>query len=459
MLKSPINNHKEIYEILVCIDEPCLESRILSLCNYAGYSTNISCYNFLSGNPSNELSDNPLIITSSSTFQGHRKEEVIKSINSTVTQVLYIGELPDIPNSKSLWTLTENATDEEILHLIAKACEMHELAVDNARYRSVLRTSSNVHDFKVASASMKEVLDLVKRVAPLQGSILITGESGTGKSLLARYIHSISANKSGAFISHSCATFPRDLMESELFGSERGAFTGSVESRAGAVELADRGTLFLDEIGDLPLELQPKLLTFLQDKTTKRLGASKTKSVSVRVISATNLSLESMITEKRFRSDLFYRINTFHVHLRPLRERREDIPLLCDIILKRICEERKNLTPEMSKECLDVLMNYSWPGNVRELENVLEQATAYSLGSTISLEELEKTLESNNINISTISKNKSETLILEDHSSRTLEEIESLIIKDRLSQFADNKTKAAKSLGISLKTLYNKLSI
>ena len=187
---------------------------------------------------------------------------------------------------------------------------------------------------------MKEIIDLVSKIAGFEGAILLTGESGTGKTMLARHIHSLSAHKDGSFISVSCATLPRDLVESELFGHEKGAFTGATHARAGAAELADKGTLFLDEIGELPLELQPKLLTFLQDKVVRRVGGSTEKKVSARIIAATNSSLESMISEKRFRQDLYYRLNVFHVRLPPLRERIEDIPFLTQSILGRISKER-----------------------------------------------------------------------------------------------------------------------
>ena len=449
-----LSKNKSIFEILICISDEKLESRIVELCENAGYGVNRSCYNFFNGIESEDFQDIPLVITSAKTVEKFPRVKTEPDLSTLITQVLLIGESKIEYTSPSIWQIGLGFKDEEILLLVAKACIVHELSKENARYRSIIGTGSNVQKFITNSPRMREILDLAERVAGLTGSILITGESGTGKSLLARYIHSLSTNKKGALISLSCATFPRDLMESELFGTEKGAYTGAIEARAGAVELADKGTLFLDEIGDLPIELQPKLLTFLQEKTTRRLGGTKSKSVSVRVISATNLSLESMVTEKRFRSDLYYRINTFHIHLPPLRERIEDIPILSEIILKRICEERKNIIPKLSVDCLSALSKYSWPGNIRELENVLEQATAYAKSSNLQRNEIEKILEGSMITTTRGTVDIANSL---NNSEKTLAEIEQEIIKNRLDFFSNNKAQTARSLGISLKTLYNKL--
>lgn len=452
-----LNKDKSTFEILVCIGDEKLESRVVELCNRAGYSVNRSCYNFFNGIESEDFQDIPLVITSVKTIEKFPKVKAEPDLSGLITQVLFIGDAKIEYASSSIWEIGLDFKDEEILLLVAKACIVHELSKENARFRSIISAGSNVQKFVTNSPRMREILELVERIAGLAGSVLITGESGTGKSLLARYIHSLSANKKGALISLSCATFPRDLMESELFGTEKGAYTGAIEARAGAVELADKGSLFLDEIGDLPIELQPKLLTFLQEKTTRRLGGTKAKSVSVRVISATNLSLESMVTDKRFRSDLYYRINTFHIHLPPLRERIEDIPILSEIILKRICEERKNIIPKLSNDCIKVLSKYLWPGNIRELENVLEQATAYAKTSNLQASDIEKVLEGSLMKEAVFSNGSLGSFNTLDSDEKTLAEIEQAVIKRRLELFSNNKAQTARSLGVSLKTLYNKL--
>lgn len=452
MLAPNKDKEQSTFEILLCVDDERLEERIASLCLGAGYSINRSCFNFFSGIDSEDFQDTPLVITSTKTISKFPKPSNALDYGAIMTQVLFIGAVGPEFKTPSAWVVGENFKDEELLLLIAKACVVHELRKENARYKSLLSPNNIIQKFPTESSRMKEILELIDRIAGLSGSILITGESGTGKSLLARYIHSISGHKNGAFVSLSCATFPRDLMESELFGTEKGAYTGAVEARAGAVELADKGTLFLDEIGDLPIELQPKLLTFLQDKTTKRLGGTKSKQVSVRVISATNLSLETMVTEKRFRSDLYYRVNTFHIHLPPLRERIEDIPILAEVILKRIGEERKNLRTTLSNECLQVLSNYSWPGNIRELENVLEQATAFASNGILKAGDIEQVLGAK----TSLVRHRELELDL-SFDQGTLAEIEKEIIDRRLNLLGNNKAKTARSLGISLKTLYNKL--
>jgi formate hydrogenlyase transcriptional activator len=224
------------------------------------------------------------------------------------------------------------------------------------------------------SSALREVLQQVEMVAATDSTVLLLGETGTGKELIARAIHERSRRKSRALVKVNCAAIPSGLLESELFGHERGAFTGAITQKSGRFELADQGSLFLDEIGDIPLELQPKLLRVLQEREFERLGSTVTRKVNVRVVAATHRSLEEMIEERQFRSDLYYRLNVFPIYVPPLRERPEDIPLLARHFVQEFARRMNKTVAAISVETIDALTSYSWPGNVRELQNVIERS-------------------------------------------------------------------------------------
>jgi len=224
------------------------------------------------------------------------------------------------------------------------------------------------------SRALREVLDLVEMVAASDSTALLLGETGTGKELIARAIHDRSRRRSKRFVKVNCAAIPSGLLESELFGHERGAFTGAITQKIGRLELADQGTLFLDEIGDIPLELQPKLLRVLQEREFERLGSTQTKQVNVRVVAATHRNLEEMIIEKQFRSDLYYRLNVFPISIPPLRERAEDIPLLVRHFVRQFAQRMNKAIETISPEAMEALARYPWPGNVRELQNLIERS-------------------------------------------------------------------------------------
>ena len=224
------------------------------------------------------------------------------------------------------------------------------------------------------SLALREALDLVDLVAPTDSTVLLLGETGTGKELIARAIHSRSRRKNRPFLKLNCAAIPTELLESELFGHERGAFTGAITQRIGRLELADQGSLFLDEVGDIALGLQPKLLRALQEREFERLGSARTKKIDVRVVAATHRDLEEMIVEKEFRSDLYYRLNVFPISIPPLRERQQDIPLLVRHFAQQFAQRMNKTVGEISLETMDALTRYEWPGNIRELQNVIERA-------------------------------------------------------------------------------------
>lgn len=233
------------------------------------------------------------------------------------------------------------------------------------------------------SAALGKVLQLAKTVAASDSTVLLLGETGTGKELIARAIHNLSLRKERKLVKLNCAAIPTGLLESELFGHERGAFTGAIARKVGRVELADRGSLFLDEIGDIPLELQPKLLRVLQEREFERLGSTRTQKADVRVVAATHRHLEGMIAEKQFRSDLYYRLNVFPISIPPLRERPCDIPVLVGHFVQQAARKMNKTIAAISSKTMQALTEYRWPGNIRELENVIERAVILSLGPVL----------------------------------------------------------------------------
>jgi formate hydrogenlyase transcriptional activator len=245
---------------------------------------------------------------------------------------------------------------------------------------------SAIPDFEAIvgkSAALQRALSQAKTVAPTDASVLISGETGTGKELVARAIHRLSARNAAAFIALNCATLPAELLESELFGYEKGAFTNAVRQKIGRLELADKGTLFLDEIGELPFEVQPKLLRVLQDGEFERLGSTRTIQVDLRLIAASNRNLTRLAAEHQFRNDLFYRLNVFPIHMPPLRVRHTDIPILAWHFVRKFNQRMNKEVATIPDEVMDALLNYRWPGNVRELENFIERSVVLSGGAVL----------------------------------------------------------------------------
>ena len=246
-----------------------------------------------------------------------------------------------------------------------------------------IRADKKLDEIVGKSAALRLLLKQVETVAPTESTVLIYGETGTGKELVARALHNLSPRRSNAFVKVNCAAIPAGLLESELFGHEKGAFTGAIAQRIGRFELANRGSIFLDEIGDVSLELQPKLLRVLQEREFERLGNSRTLRTDARLIAATNRDLAAMVMEQKFRSDLFYRLNVFPIRVPPLRERREDIPTLVCYFLLKFARHMNKRIESIASETMNALCNYHWPGNIRELQNVLERAVILSSGSVL----------------------------------------------------------------------------
>lgn len=295
-----------------------------------------------------------------------------------------------------------------------------------------------------SSTPLREVYAILERIAPTDVTVLLEGETGTGKELAARAVHSRSRRADSPFVVIDCGAVAPNLIESELFGHEKGAFTDAVRARQGAFELADKGTIFLDEIGELPLELQPKLLRALDQRETKRVGADKPVGFNVRIISATNKDLEKEVKAGRFREDLYYRLSVVRIHMPPLRCRKEDLETISAHLLTGISSDIGKKITGLSPEATAALTAYSWPGNVRELKNVLGRAAALCDGTRIEARDL-------------FLSQRSKAATLGDLGGKTLEEIEKAAIKATLKSASGNKTEAAKMLGIAYSTLYEKM--
>lgn len=257
------------------------------------------------------------------------------------------------------------------------------LFVSDVNMQENVRSEPGFEGIVGQSAALRQVLQLVEMVAATDSSVLLVGETGTGKELVARAIHNRSRRRERTLVKLNCAAIPSGLLESELFGHERGAFTGAITQKIGWLELADQGTLFLDEIGDIPLELQPKLLRVLQEREFERLGSMRTKRVDARLVTATNRDLEKMVSEKQFRSDLYYRLNVFPIEVPPLRERVEDIPLLVHHFVRHFGRQMNRVIETIPSETMQALTRYSWPGNIRELQNLIERAVILSTGTVL----------------------------------------------------------------------------
>jgi DNA-binding NtrC family response regulator len=303
-----------------------------------------------------------------------------------------------------------------------------------------------------SSRGMQEVFRLVEMVAPSTASVLITGESGTGKEMVARTIHDMSPRKNKPFVAINCSAIPETLIESEIFGHEKGAFTGALERRAGCFELAEEGTLLLDEIGEMPIATQAKLLRVLEDRKLRRLGSKAETPVDVRVLAATNKIPEEAVAKGELRNDLYYRLNVFNIHLPPLREHKEDIPLLAEALLKEMQTKHGREAGGVSEHVLEMFKNYNWPGNVRELRNALERAVIVRDGLLVEQEHLPPNFGSTGLKATA---GNGDGIRLE--VGTTVEEAEKMLILKTLATTNNNKTRAAEILGISLKTLHNKL--
>ena len=342
-----------------------------------------------------------------------------------------------------------------VVKVVRKAIEKRALVLENKNLYERLRDIQEADQVIGKSPAMRKVMEMVEQVAPSTATVLITGESGVGKEVIARALHMMSPRRDKKFVKVSCAALPETLLEAELFGYERGAFTGAISKREGRFELAHGGTLFLDEVGDINPAIQVKLLRVLQSGEFERLGGSTTFVADVRLIAATNASLKKLVEKKRFREDLYYRLNVINISIPPLRERREDIPLLANYFLRMYAAKNGKNISGISKEAMDILIKYRWPGNVRELENTIERAVVLSRGSTIIPADFPEDIhhavaEHHEVAIE-------QRMISIPIGKLPLRDIERMVMEETLRQSKGNKNIASKLLGISTRTLYRKI--
>jgi DNA-binding NtrC family response regulator len=333
-----------------------------------------------------------------------------------------------------------------IVKSVQKAAERQSLVAENRSLRQELKLLTN-RDIVGQSPALRRVLDMATQAAPSSATVLILGESGTGKELIARYIHSKSSRASGPFVAVNCAAIPETILEAELFGHERGAFTGAVGRREGRFARARGGTLFLDEIGELTPIVQVKLLRVIQEGEYEPVGGNPVRA-DIRLLAATNRDLTAEVEAGRFREDLYYRLNVIAVTAPPLRARREDVPLLIDHFLGIYCRKNGRSRLEVGREAMAKLLDYSWPGNVRELENVIERAAVLCRSDSIAVDDLPDAVAQATAPLPSA---------LSFSIGTTLEEIESRMIRETLKHTGGDKSLAAQLLGISTRTIYRKL--
>jgi DNA-binding NtrC family response regulator len=340
---------------------------------------------------------------------------------------------------------------DELDMRISRALRHQKLETENVSLRQQLDSTFKVANVIGQSPAMAEVLELVKQVAPAQSTVLLEGESGTGKELIAKVIHQLSPRAKQPLVTVHCAALPPTLLESELFGHEKGAFTGAHERRIGRFELAQGGTLFLDEIGEIDASIQVKLLRFLGERTFERVGSSKTLSADVRLIAATNKNLEELVKAGSFREDLFFRLRVFEVWLPPLRERMEDIPLLAQAFVREYAEENKKPVIGFTTEAMDAFRQYSWPGNVRELRTAVEHGVVLCRGDKVGIRDLPPVVR-NGAQPGSLSLARPRP-----RADLNLKEAEKDLIAHTLKSTGGNRTLAAKKLGMSRRHLHRKL--
>lgn len=343
--------------------------------------------------------------------------------------------------------LTKPLNLDQLNLIVKRALENRELSLQHKLLKEEIESSACLEQMIGRSAEMQKVFSMIKKVAPAKASVLITGESGVGKELVANAIHNLSGRKDKAFIKVHCAALSESLLESELFGHEKGAYTGADSMQKGRFELAHGGTIFLDEIGEINQNVQIKILRVLQEKTFERVGGEKSISVDVRIVAATNKNLEEEVKAGRFREDLYYRLNVVHLKVPSLKERKDDLPLLIDSFIKRFAAENEKEIIGIDSKAKAALLKYDWPGNIRQLQNCIESSVVMSNGKQIKLEDLP-------LSVSEYTGQEAISIPM----GISLEDAEKIIIMQNLSANKGNKSKTADVLGIGRKTLHRKLN-
>jgi DNA-binding NtrC family response regulator len=359
---------------------------------------------------------------------------------------------------KAFWFLEKPVQPGVVRALLERAIQQNQLVRETERLNSQLSYQGILGDLVGDSPCMKEVFSLIRQVAPTTASVLISGESGTGKELVARAIHKLSARSTGPFVAVNCAALPESLMESELFGHEKGAFTGAVERRAGCFEQAQNGALLLDEIGDMPIGTQAKLLRVIEESKVRRLGGTSDIPISVRVLAATNRSPEQAVRNKLLREDLYYRLNVFHISLPPLRDRKQDIPSIAAALLRDLNRKHGCRATHLSPDVLAWFAARSWPGNIRELRNQIERAVIMAAEGEIQLQHIPGAVRA--LQPAVVQPAVAQAAaddVLQVKVGTPLSDVEEAYVRLTLKHTKNNKTRAAELLGLCLRTLHNKL--
>jgi DNA-binding NtrC family response regulator len=445
--------------ILIVDDEPVIAESLSELLEGWGYETAVASDGLLGLAKVEEF--RPSVVVSDvymPNLDGFGLLRELRELHPETAVILLTGQgtvemaLRAIQDEGAFHYLEKPIDFAKLRLVVERADEYAEARRENLALRLQLRDRGAFGELVGASEPMRQIYALIEQVAPSSASVLLTGESGTGKELCARTIHNLSPRKNNAFVAINCSAIPETLMESELFGHERGAFTGAAARRLGCFELANGGTLLLDEISEMPVSLQAKLLRVLEDRTIRRLGGSQELAVDVRVLAATNRDPQGAVRAGTFREDLLYRLNVITVELPPLRKRKEDIPLLAQHLVAQLAERHVRPARLLSPAAVEALQSHSWPGNVRELRNVIERAVIICSSEVIERHHLapyplEQRAQSRG----------EDTLTLP--VGTPIDEVERRMILRTLQKTENNKTRAAELLQISLKTLHNKLRL
>jgi len=391
-------------------------------------------------------------------LDGLKVVEEVKKINPAILVILItaFGDVElavNVMKAGAYDFLTKPIDLDQLEVILSRAEEQFYMSEENKMFREKLHQNASFNDIVSASSQMENVLNLCARVASGTSSVLIIGETGVGKELIARAVHFASPRKNKPFIAVNCSALNEHLLESELFGHEKGAFTGAVNAHAGRFEVAHGGTLFFDEIGDMPLSVQVKLLRALQEHVIERVGSTQLINVDVRVITATHRNLEDLIEENKFRRDLFYRINVVPIHIPPLRERREDILVLAEAFLEKYSKENHREVKGFNTDAIELLMRYNYPGNVRELENAVERAVLLTRSEYIEPKDLPDSILNSISNFS----GDFITLPVNGKMPEMVEQLERQMLLSALEKFNGNQSRAANKLGISEKSVRDRM--
>lgn len=442
------------FKVLIVDDDPDLLESVADVLKQKGYSTaKADSGEKALGMISEESHYNLALVDLK--LPGMNGMEVLKKLKEEFSEIAVIiitghATIESAVNAMKLGAvdyLEKPVNPEELLLVVDKERKFQQLVNQNAYFMGELSRRYNIDNIIGNSSAMLEVFDKLEAVADSDSSLLITGESGTGKELIAHHCHYASSRKRGPLVKVSCATLSPGVFESELFGHERGAFTGAVRAKQGRFEMANGGSLFLDEVGDIPLSFQVKLLRVLQSMEFEKVGGTKPVKSNFRLISATNHDLRKDIESESFREDLYFRLNVVEIEIPPLRKRNEDIPLLLHHFIEIYSQKTNKRITRYADDALEVLQNYHWPGNIRELKNVVERAFVYCREEVIGIHHLPQHILSKsngNLDLSRI-------------PSRSLEEIEKELVNLCLSEAKGNRSHAAKMLGISRGTLHSKM--